>query len=413
MPYFRQLRFTLSGWALYVGFSLVATATAPEISVPRTAVVVDLAPSHIEPHFTRVVQARVEEILRDNRVHLVDREKADQLRSGLDELERPGALLTIERLRDLARQHAIDEIVHVGFHVALRDGLGDYFSATGEVVVRAVDQQAGVRSSVSQTMGVVGNPPSDGVTASAAISNALARAIDDVLTRLDYRILTPADPRLIQLQLKGPLAVAGLDFREFPVENDSRVGSLALVRQETWIRERPTATARSELGNLAVLGSFISRNTVSTPSAPGLGGMPGGSPRSRLEGAASQSRDRVQIDRVVGARLYMIDLPNQKVLNELDTSSLIDDTERQRFRRELHHLAFLDGWRHVAGISEGQIFFWDLERGRLLSAMKLPSPIRQSRLSVARQGRQVFIGVGSGTTPQYVYQVDLDWSGHR
>src|SRR5262245_54479374 len=124
-------------------------------------------------------QSRLEQILTDSGVEVSDREEARKVKSIWKKLEDPGYFVTADDFVKNTAGHQLDGIVRVYLSADSAAAPGGYFSATAQADVRLVDENAKVQAQTSFPMGAPGRPPSDGLTAQAALVNAMQRAIDE------------------------------------------------------------------------------------------------------------------------------------------------------------------------------------------------------------------------------------------
>lgn len=322
-------------WAAIV-CSIVLPDHLPAAEPKRIAVVVHQSRSDAD-YLSRHILSRAEAILNDNNVRVLDRDEAKRLSTGLPELENQGAVITAERLLEIEEEFRIDSILNIFFEVEFRPTLGGYYSAACHLSAREISSRARVRSGQSLPMGVVGNPVSDGLTRNAAATNAMNRALDEVMADMAYDVYLLAEPQVLNIRMTPVSAVPrGISFTALPAENDSELGQKADLYQETWQQERVTATAVTRGGGFAAVAGYIWQQN----------------PRGR----------------VFGSRLHILDLDKNETLNQFEVSPLAMNARHERGTKEVFQCAFLDGWRYLVAINGNELFCWDVERGRLVES---------------------------------------------
>lgn len=75
--------------------------------------------STLAKQYARIALARLEQVLTDNGVTLLDQKKAEELKKGWKKLEDPGALITAEKFVKSAGKYAIEGVYRVYLDTAL------------------------------------------------------------------------------------------------------------------------------------------------------------------------------------------------------------------------------------------------------------------------------------------------------
>ena len=92
------------------------------LSGKRIAVLV-LPESETAAFYTKTAQARIEGILGDNRVTLLDKEEADKLKDGWQNVEDPGYIVTAEDFVANAGKYELDGVLRISLEVQSFKGL--------------------------------------------------------------------------------------------------------------------------------------------------------------------------------------------------------------------------------------------------------------------------------------------------
>jgi hypothetical protein len=306
--------------------------------------------------YARSAQTRLEEILADNDIKVLDEDKTRTLRDACTSLEDPSVFITPETFVRTATNFNIDGIVGVYLSVAAAPGLADYYSATAHADLRLIENtSARVYSFSAQPMGLPGTPPSDGLTFNSAAINAVQRAVDAACRLTGFSIAALARPGLVDITLVGPTPCSKDGSVFVAAENDRDLWSLAPLEKQAWRKETVTATTRAPAGGLAAVAGY----TADTTS--GGGGAMGGSgfgPRamSRLYGSSVHLVDTVARTSTTTFVCSPLELPSRDEPN----------TKRVLF------CSFIGSWRYLCAVTGNHLFLWDTERGLQLSKQALP-----------------------------------------
>ena len=168
-------------------------ADAPNERMPLTHVAVLVFPtSPAAKLLAGSAQSRLEQILTDNGVQVTDRDDSSKIKGIWKKLEDPGYFVTADDFVKNTASYRLDGIVRVYLSADSAPAPGGFFSATAQADMRLVDEDAKVQAQVSFPMGAPGRPPSDGLTAQAALLNAMQRAIDEAAKSLNLEVAEPA-----------------------------------------------------------------------------------------------------------------------------------------------------------------------------------------------------------------------------
>lgn len=327
--------------------------------------------------YLRVVQARVEEALVDNKITTLDEEKAKEMRVGYHLLEDPTAVITPEMALELQEKYKIDYVLNLYAQFDAEPGLGDYYSGSSSVELRLIDvTSASVLSVASTPMGVVGNPPSDGLTKKSAMINALQRATDEVLQGIGIEVFAPAEPRRVQIKLEGPVAApSGAAPKMGGTGLNKSIASMASLTQMTWKREKATVTAKSPDGNYGAVGSYTLLRTL------GNSGL-------------SKRRNH-------GSRVHIIDLKTKRTPYILDFSELNVRKPYEKASKDILAMQFLGSWRFLIAVNGNEILFWDVETGKELSRIVHGRKSKRAAIGYFRAGDDGYLRIDLRGKPQY------------
>ena len=333
----------------------------------KTAVVVMALNPAAEP-FKKNALSRMENILLDNAVEVLDRDKAEELKDVFKTLEDPGAFVTAETFVENAEKFDIQGLVAVYLSVGITPGLAGYFSATAQADIRTISEQnATVEALTTFPMGAPGRPPSDGLTKNSAAINAVQRAIDDACAGLGLELLDPATPRSVMLSLKGPVPVPASLVVESTSQSQPELSRLAVLENRKWRGEEITCTAKAPAGGLGAVGGYI---------------------------IDTDFRRRPQ--RLYGSRIHLIDLQAQMEISTFECHPVEKKPSREKGTKAILHCMFVRNWRYLSALTGNTIFLWDTERGNLQSAVPLDSPLEKAELSLGQAGDASFLVIQSG-----------------
>lgn len=347
---------------LLLAFSSVQAAT-------KNVAVLVYAQSEQATPYARIALTRLEQILNDNSVNVLDRDKAEQLKKGWGKLQDPGALITAEEFVRNASKYAISGVYRVYLDAGLARGLAGIFSATALADMRYVSEDAQVRAATSPAMGVKGLPPSDGLTESAAISNAIQRAVDATAQQLGFKVLDLTNPRLFGVKLQ-PVAQASYPANSRPAavaESDPSL-KLAKLASDDWLSEEVTCAQKSPDGKMAAVGGYIRKTSL-------LGGRP---------------------QRVFGSAVHVLDLSAGKEVLSLVSAPVAERTRYEKGGSKVLDCMFVSSWRYLAAVTNSKLFLWDTERGTVMSEVLFESAYDQATLEFGRADDKDYLSIVSG-----------------
>ena len=323
--------------------------------------------------YVRVAATRMEQLLGDNGVTVLDQAKAKELQKNWAKLSDPGALITAEDFVENAGKYKISGIYRIYLDVGQSVGLAGIYTATSVADIRFIGEDAKVKAAASEPMGTKGMPPSDGLTESAAINNAIQRAVDFSAGKLGFKVMDITNPRLVTYSLKN---VAEPDAGAVEVSvppmlaNNDGIVKYAKLKDDGWTYEEATCVRSSEGGRMAVIGSYI------------VSAM--GSSRS------------------YSSALHVVDLEAKKEIESFTIS--VKDIRYQKGGSKITDCRFLQTWRYIAAVSQSHLVFADTERGVELARIYFEDSFNKPVLAHLRSGDNDYLVVSEGTRRLF-YQI--------
>ena len=312
-------------------------------------------------------QSRLESILTDNNITVLDRSRADALRSAAPTLEDPGSFVTAEWFVENAGKFEIKGLLAVYLSAESTPGLADYSTATAHADIRFIsDADATVTALTTTPMGAPGSPPSDGLTSDSALINAIQRAIDNAAGKMGLQVMDPALPRAVKLGLQGPLPLA-MKADALPRTEPKTLTTLAKLEKSTWKVEEPTAAATAPAGRLAALGGYIIDTDFHRKP-----------------------------QRLYGSRMHLLDLENRREIMTLDCHPLGKKEPSEKGERKVLGCAFLGSWRYLVAVTGSSLFFWDTERGQIMHKTDFPVALKSASIGLARDGQDNVLVIQDG-----------------
>ena len=346
-----------------------------QIQGQQTAVVV----YHLNPaaeRFTRNALSRVEGILMDNGVEVLDRERVEELKDVFKTLDDPGAFVTAETFVENSEKLAIKGLVALYLSVDDQKGLAEYYTATAHVDVRYIGQEdAQVHALATPPMGSPGSPPSDGLTRNSAVINAVQRAVDKACQDLGFELIDPATPRSVSLALEGPVSVPeGLTITKTSSKGSS-IKKYARLEKEAWRGEDVTCEVMAPGGSMGAVGGYI----VDTDF-------------------------RRKPQRLYGSRVHLIDVKAGQEILALDCHTVEKKAGHEKGTRKVLDCMFVHNWRYLSAVTGNEVFLWDTERGRLMASTRLAKPFKKAELGLGRTPEGSYLVIRSGTK-QLAYKI--------
>ncbi|MBW2297812.1 MAG: hypothetical protein JRF32_09430 [Deltaproteobacteria bacterium] len=350
-----------------VDHAAAAVSFIEQVQGQQTAVVVyPLNPA--AERFTRNALSRVEGILLDNGVDVLDREKAEALKDVFQTLDDPGAFVTAETFVENSEKFAIKGLVALYLSVDTRKGLAEYYTATAHVDVRYIgEEDAQVHALATLPMGTPGQPPSDGLTRNSAVINAVQRAVDSACQKLGFELIDPASPRSVSLTLEGPLPVpVGVEMSRTS-SRDTSIKKYALLEKQPWRGEDVTCSVTAPGGSMGAVGGYI----VDTDF-------------------------RRKPQRLYGSRVHVIDVKAGQEILVLDCHTVEKKAGHEKGTRKVLDCMFVLNWRYLTAVTGNALFLWDTERGRMMASTRLEKPLKKAELGLGRSPEGSYLVIRSG-----------------
>lgn len=353
---------------------------APKLEFSRVAVLV-YAQSPEARKLIGSAQTRLEQILLDNGVEVTDRDDSSKIKNIWKKLEDPGYFITADDFVKNTQQYGVDGVARIYLSADVKEVMSGFFSATAQADVRLVDEDAKVNAQTSYPMGAPGRPPSDGLTAQAALLNAVQRAVDEAAQTLGLPVAEPASPRAVKFQLEGPVAAPS----------------------SAQVQPRKPHDLSAEYVGLAQLlsGRNSSEKVTCADQAPGGDvGAVGGSLRVPARGPRG-------IEMHHGSRVHLVDLAQKREITVFDTREVGRKPKEHRGSSDVLDCLFIHSWRYLAAVTGDVLSLWDTERGIQLTEVLLPFGTDEASLEVLRDGAGFFLHVEGEDKQQAVYRIVL------
>ena len=351
---------------------------APKIEFKRVAVLV-YAQSAEAKKLIGSAQTRLEQILLDNGVEITDRDDSSKIKNIWKKLEDPGYFITADDFVKNTQKYGLDGVARIYISADVKEVMSGFFSATAQADVRLVDEDAKVNAKTSYPMGAPGRPPSDGLTAQAALLNAIQRAVDEAAQTLGLTVAEPASPRAVMFKLEGPA--------DAPATAE--------------IQQRKPHDLSAEYVRLAQLmsGRNSSEEVTCADQAPGGDvGAVGGSLRVPERGPHG-------IEMHYGSRVHLVDLAQKREITVFDTQEVGRKPREHRGSSNVLDCLFMHSWRYLAAVTGDVLSLWDTERGINLAEILLPFGTDEAKLEVLRGSDGMYLRVQGAGKQQAVYRV--------
>jgi hypothetical protein len=356
---------------------LLSVYILPASADYENVAVVVYAKNAASKQYERVAQTRMEQLLADNGVTVLDQSKAKELQKNWPKLSDPGALITAEDFVENAGKYKISGIYRIYLGVGKSVGLAGIYTATAVADIRFIGEDAKIKSSASAPMGTKGMPPSDGLTESAAINNAIQRAVDYSVGKFGFKIMDITNPRLVSYSLKNvpELSAAAVEVSAPPMlSNDDSIVKYAKLKDDEYTSEEPTCVRSSEGGRMGVVGTYIMSTSFNF-------GRP---------------------TRSFSSALHVVDIDAKKEVEHFDVS--IKDSRYQKGESKITDCRFLQTWRYVAAVSQSHLIFADTERGVELGRIYFEDSFKKPTLTHLHAGENDYIVVSEDSRRLY-YQI--------
>jgi hypothetical protein len=358
--------------------AMALPAWVADLKGKQVAVVVYPAPGSVfAKAMEKAAQARLESVLDNNSVTVLDEAKVKQLKSSYTKMEDPNAFLTAEDLMAISEKFKVVGVVALYLHAAATPGLADYSTATASADIRFIGEgDAKVRALATRPMGVPGMPPSDGLTADAALKNAVQRAVDDACRKLGLGVPDPVTPSTVALTLKEVAVPSTTDARVQSPESDNELIALAKMENQRWRKEQVTGTRRAPGGGFgAVAGYILDTDFTRKPQ------------------------------RLYGSRVHLVDVGGRSEVTTFECHPVEMKAVGMRGTVKVLDLAFVSNWRYLAAVTGNELFFWDTERGRLMASVPLRSGADAAQLAVVQGSAGSMLIVNPGKPGSMAFKI--------
>jgi len=367
------VRFIVVIICLFISLNAVANFSANGVSFSKVAVVV-YGQNKLANKFARTAFTRIENILLDNGVEVLDQHKAKELKNVWKQLEDPGFFVTAETFVENTEKYAVDGVIRVYLTAESFESWGKSFSSTAIADIRFVDSEARVTAHSTTPMGVPGKPPSDGLSQSSAVVNAIQRSIDEAATKLGMEVIDYAKPRTIKFKLSEiDKPVQDVESKRIKYPDHSFDQYIAKSELKT-VHESFTCHAVDPGEVLGVAGGYR--------KVTGFG------------------------NRTYSSRLHVIDLAEEKEILLFDTSLSDRKHSWERGARKLQDCMFINNWRYIVGLTGNHISLWDTERGINMSEIHIKQGIkRNGALDYISDGEREYIVVLKKEKPIKYFEI--------
>jgi hypothetical protein len=359
MKQFKQA-FTLTLVSFFLFFTFLFSKDL--MAAPSNVAVIVYPQSAKAKQYARIALTRLEQVLTDNGITVLDQKKADELKKGWKKLEDPGALITAEEFVKSAGKYDIDGVYRVYLDTALTTGLAGIFTATSLTDIRFIGADAQIHSSASPAMGVKGMPPSDGLTESAAISNAVQRAIDSTIQAMGMKVLDFTNPRLFNVKLQTMSASETMVAEKRPeaVSESDPIIKLANLQDSFALSEEVTCANRSPDDKMVVVGGYLRKT---------------------------------QGGRLYGSQIHVLDRAANKEVIVFETAPVATRKAEEKGGSKILDCMFISNWRYLAAITNSKLFLWDVERGAVMSTLFFDEAVDQAQLEFGKSGTKDLLAV--------------------
>jgi len=348
----------------YPAFCHAELGTGKEMMAINNAAIVAFPQNDEAKKLVRSAIARLENILLDNGVTILDPKKAEKLKDVWKNLEDPGYFVTAEDFVDNAEKYEIDAVIRLYLSVDANKTLGNYFTATAQVDLRIVGKDAKISSHVTLPMGVPGKPSSDGLTKLAALVNATQRAVDDAIAKLGLEVMDLTRPGALSFKLEGPVNIVGNKRIKKRSMSKADFSDYAQLSRKRWRKEKVTCATKDPAGVMGAVAGYIRDTDVNRRPS-----------------------------RLYGSTMHVVDLTEKKEVSAYVTSPVEKKHSGSRGPKTIFDCLFINNWRYLAAVTGNDLFLWDTERGIEMSRVQLPSSVSDAVLAYFRQGEHDYIGI--------------------
>ncbi|HEY5603686.1 MAG TPA: hypothetical protein VIM41_11310 [Gammaproteobacteria bacterium] len=321
----------------------------------------------------RTAQSRIENVLLDNGITVLDQDKANELKNVWKNLEDPGYFVTADDFVDNAEKYKLDGLIRVYLNAESSKGFANFFTATAQADVRFVAQDAAVEAHTTTPMGVPGNPPSDGLTEVAAMVNAVQRAIDKAASTVGLQVVSFTAPGAFSFDLVPSQEQVPLQYAS-KAATDADFVKFANLSTYRWKAEEVTCAVAAGSGDLAAVAGYIKE---------------------------TQSG----FNRVYGSIVHVVNIKEGREITTFEAEAIAQRKKHEKARAKVLDCVFLSSWRYLAVVSGNYLILWDIERGLLLSKVPIEGGLEQAQLAYAKHNDKDYLGVKSEKGASLVFEI--------
>jgi hypothetical protein len=343
---------------------------APAFAADQVSVAV-FANDASQKKYERAVQARMETVLADAGVTVLDEEKAKKLRTGWVDLADPSHLVTAEEFLKNAGKYDVKRIYRVSFNSGVTSPLGLFFTATAAVQIRVIDADAKVQAFASSPMGLKGFPPSDALTSDAALVNAMQRGVDSAAEASGLLVSAPTIAKVIPLTLEADPAPPALVPLESVLvsKGDGWTKGAKFFDNGGWTLEDAACKSVSDDGQMGVLGGY-------THAKRGHGG-----------------------------RLHIVDIASGHETTVFNLHEIGPRLSGENGTSEPFACQFLGSWRYLIAMTGNKLSCFDVERGLETCSIGFSNGPGKGILSVWKSDTQRYVKAETDKGTSYYHIV--------
>lgn len=355
--------------------ALAALGSAGEKVSIQNAAIVAFAQNDVAKSVLRTAVARLETVLLDNGITVLDQKKAEELKDVWKKLEDPGYFVTAEDFVDNAEKYEIDGVLRLYLNADANKTLANYFTATAQADIRIVGKDAKIKSHTTLPMGVPGKPSSDGLTQAAALLNATQRAVDDASDKIGLEIMDLTKPRSLSFKLEGPVNIVGDKRLKKKSMSKADFSEYAIMSKKRWRKESVTCAVKDPAGVIGAVAGYTKDTDFNRRPS-----------------------------RMYGSTMHIVDLSEKKEIAAYVTSPVEKKARGEKGPKKIHDCLFIQNWRYLAAVTGNHIYLWDTERGIEMSKVHLQGGVDEAILGYFKQNDKDYIGLNVKGEKQY-YQI--------
>lgn len=359
-----------------VGSLLAGFAGASE-SKSIAVVVYATGAGQNERAIASVAYSHLEQVLDDNGVTVLDQEKAQELKSSWKRLEDSSFVLTAEDVAKLTQKFKISGIYRVYIKAEAVTSSEQFFTATAQANIQFVNENFNVTTASSTPMGMVGNPSSDGLTASAAIANAVQRAVDNSLGKIGLKIDEAVVPCKLNIEFK-PVDVAAVGLGNASTKM-SRIPANPARLPRSFLRANVADATERYSDELACLAQ---------------------SPDKVMVAAGVRVRTQFRMNLSWHSTMRIFDVSENKRVLEFEV-----DKGLRHGTTQILDCMFINNWRYLVAITGNTLVMWDIARGSVISRIDLPDrSLKSASLAYYRTKAGWFLVVEENNAKLFAFQ---------